>query len=193
VATALAPRLRPRFTGRRYTVDDLRRLARVAEPRFELFDGHLLVSPGLSTRHQWVCAELFHHLYDYVAGNRLGRVDSPGAIIVPPGIEFQPDILVSQQRATNAEWTDVTERWLVVEVLSYWTRETDLGSKRSAYLEIGVAELWLVDPVARTVTIARRDAADVVSAPPATHAWRAPQAQAPLMIDVASPFLTPIA
>ena len=41
----------------------------------------------------------------------------------------------------------------VAEVLSPSTRENDLGPKRDAYLAAGVRELWLVDPVQRTVTV----------------------------------------
>ena len=42
---------------------------------------------------------------------------------------------------------------LVVEVLSPATRSNDLGAKREAYLIAGVRELWLTEPVARTLTV----------------------------------------
>jgi Uma2 family endonuclease len=42
---------------------------------------------------------------------------------------------------------------LAIEVLSPSTRRRDVGVKRLAYAQSGVAELWLVDPLDRSVTV----------------------------------------
>jgi Uma2 family endonuclease len=49
---------------------------------------------------------------------------------------------------------------LVVEVLSPATRVNDLGVKRDYYLDVGVCELWLADPAAKTLVRARRSSPD---------------------------------
>jgi Uma2 family endonuclease len=49
---------------------------------------------------------------------------------------------------------------LVVEILSPGTRRRDKGRKRAVYDREGVAEYWLVDPEARSVTVLRRPRAD---------------------------------
>jgi Uma2 family endonuclease len=45
-------------------------------------------------------------------------------------------------------------------VLSPATRVNDLGVKREHYLAVGVRELWLADPAAKTLTRARPAAED---------------------------------
>ena len=45
---------------------------------------------------------------------------------------------------------------LVVEILSPSTADKDRGSKRELYGRHGVAEYWLVDPIAETVSIHRQ-------------------------------------
>ena len=49
---------------------------------------------------------------------------------------------------------------LVAEVLSPATRTNDLGPKRNYYLDVGVRELWLVDPAERTLVRVRPATAD---------------------------------
>jgi Uma2 family endonuclease len=58
------------------------------------------------------------------------------------------------------DWDDAPIPLLVVEVLSGSTRRRDLGPKRDFYLEIGVAEYWVIDAEAREVRVVRRGAAD---------------------------------
>ena len=47
---------------------------------------------------------------------------------------------------------------LVIEILSPSTAEKDRGYKRTLYAKHGVAEYWLVDPVAETIQIQRQRA-----------------------------------
>lgn len=53
-----------------------------------------------------------------------------------------------------------TEHWLAVEVFSPSSRLYDRDFKRVAYLALGVAEVWLVDVVAKTVEVHRGSASE---------------------------------
>lgn len=50
---------------------------------------------------------------------------------------------------------------IAVEVLSPSTRGKDLGVKRARYEQLGLPELWVIDPKTVTATIWRRSAPDV--------------------------------
>ena len=64
----------------------------------------------------------------------------------------------------DAAWFEMAPDW-VCEVLSPATRRIDLTDKRDIYGEAGVAHLWLVDPIARTLeAFELRDAAWVLLA-----------------------------
>lgn len=180
---------RPPFEGQRYTVDEIEELfPKDWHLRVELLDGHLLVSPSGSSWHQTLCMRLARALDSYAAPIRAARVFSPGAIIIPPGIEFQPDVLATPWTPHLLPWREMTEWWLAAEVLSPTNRDVDLGSKRSCYLELGVQEVWLVDPDAPSVTVARRGATDIQLKPPASLIWQPVPAIAPLTIDLVGLF-----
>jgi len=87
--------------------------------------------------------------------------DGPGGwwIIAEPELHLGDDVLVpdlagwrrsSMPVFPDAPWFDLAPDW-VCEVVSPSTRRFDLGSKRALYAEHGVAHLWLVDPLARTL------------------------------------------
>jgi Uma2 family endonuclease len=65
---------------------------------------------------------------------------------------FQPDVVVLRE-ALPDDATDVGIPLLAVEVLSPSTERRDRGVKRRRLLRAGVAEVWIVDPVARTVEV----------------------------------------
>ena len=171
-------RSRPEFCGP-YTVDDLDTLLlrQIEGLRIELAHGWLLVSRAPSSpsfAHQQVCLRLAARLG--AVGERTGlfTVHGPGTIVLPSGLEFVPDVLVTSGRQPlSTDWRSISTRLLAVEVLSRWSRETDLGFKRKSYLEIGIPEVWLVDPTKRTVRIAKYNVRDDVTLePPAVIEWR---------------------
>ena len=54
------------------------------------------------------------------------------------------------RRFPKRPWFELAPDW-VCEVLSPGTRQIDLTDKRRIYAERGVAHLWFVDPLARTL------------------------------------------
>lgn len=141
------------ITVPRYTVEDLERFPDDGN-RYELLDGVLIVTPAPRLAHQRVAVGIAARLWNTVEVPGIGCVAGPGAISAPPFSQLEPDVLVFPARFGSAQkWTDVTEHWLAVEVLSRSSRFYDREYKRDAYFQLGVRQVWLVDIEDRSVDI----------------------------------------
>ena len=137
----------------RYTINDLDLFPEDGN-RYELLDGVLLVTPAPRRMHQAVAGKLQYALAKAVVESGLAHVLSPGAVVVPPNTQLQPDILVQPVTSRfEDDWSNVTEHWLAVEVLSRGSRVYDRGLKCGAYFSLGVKEVWLVNLEARCVEV----------------------------------------
>jgi Uma2 family endonuclease len=132
----------------------------------ELIEGALHLHPRPSLPHGLAGSSLGDELISPFQKGRGG----PGGwwILAEPELHLGSDILVPDlagwQRERmpqfpTAPWTDLAPDW-VCEILSPGTRRVDLTDKRRLYAEAGVAHLWLIDPVDRTLeAFALRDSA----------------------------------
>ena len=110
-------------------------------------------------------------------------VFTPGAISSPPRTQLKPDVLVVPTRfGIASEWADVTEHWLAVEVLSRSSRVYDREYKRDAYLDLGVREVWLVDPQRKCFEVTR--ARGTVQTVHDTMVWSHPNVNVTVSIDL---------
>jgi len=135
----------------RYTVEDLERFPEDGN-RYELLDGMLLVTPAPNPSHQVVASRIKTRLS--IALGDKAHVVGPGAIVLPPGTQLQPDILVLPSRFDpNGKWQDFDEHWLAVEVLSRSSKVYDRDFKRDAYFALGVQRVWLVDRSTKSVDV----------------------------------------
>lgn len=146
-----------------YNVDDLGRFPDDGN-RYELLDGVLLVTPAPRAVHQIVASRIAAILGAALQRTGHAHVVGPGAIVLLPLTQLQPDILVYPARfSPSTDWAEITEHWLVVEVLSRSSRVYDREFKRDAYFALGVPEVWLVDVRDRSVEVSRaRGAGEVV-------------------------------
>lgn len=130
-------------------------------PHAQLIDGELVVPMSSPTgRHDDVVVTLTHLF-------RLHRRDHPGCghmgingdITVDQGNVFQPDAywVPTEQRIVDTGRFP-TPPPLVAEVRSPSTWGDGRGRKLRGYERAGVAEVWLVDTLAATVTVHRRSA-----------------------------------
>ncbi|MBA3655871.1 MAG: Uma2 family endonuclease [Gemmatimonadaceae bacterium] len=139
----------------RYTVEDLEQLPDDGN-RYELLDGVLLVTPSPSFAHQLIASRIHGAFLTGVQAPGHGYVLGPGVVVQHPKTQLQPDILVIPSRfSPKADWKNLTEHWLAVEVLSRSSRTYDRKFKRDAYLALGVSEVWLVDGREKSVEISR--------------------------------------
>lgn len=136
----------------------------------ELVDGALHLQPRPAFPHAIASSSLATELGSPFQKGRGG----PGGwwIVFEPELHLGPDVLVpdiaswrrDRMPAPSGPWTDLAPDWLC-EVLSPSTRSFDLVDKRRVYARCGVAHLWLVDPIDRTLeAFALRDGQWVLTA-----------------------------
>ena len=127
------------------------------DQRFELLDGELTMVPAPNLRHQRIGTRLGALLHAFVQERDLGEVfHAPCDVVLSNTDVVQPDLLfVSEERAHLLLGGDnvLGAPDLVVEILSPSTAERDRTFKRSLYARHGVSEYWIVDTVAKNVTV----------------------------------------
>jgi len=128
------------------------------ENRYELIDGVAYMMSAPSLEHQEVLGNLFALLWTFLR-------DKPCKVLVSPfdvclnakgdddDTVVQPDVLVicnisklDGKRCNGAP--DMT-----IEVLSPSSKRHDMLLKFNKYMQTGVREYWIVDPIAKTVRV----------------------------------------
>ena len=140
------------------TYDDYRNAP--GDERCELLDGDLVMVAAPNLKHQTVKLELATHLRQFIRNRAIGKLFiAPCDVVLSDTDVVQPDLLfVSRNREHLLSGGENVRGApdLVVEILSPATAERDRGYKRELYGRHGVAEYWLVDPMAETVSVHRQ-------------------------------------
>ena len=129
----------------------------------ELINGTAYVRepPSPSWSHQGVVGELYRQVANALEDKPCRVCVAPLDVRLPKSTEeddevdtvVQPDVLiVSDLKKVDARGVRGAPDW-VAEVLSRSTARHDQTVKLSAYERAGVREVWLVDPVDRTLTV----------------------------------------
>ena len=128
------------------------------EQRTQLIDGEIVVTEA-GLRHQRITLEICYLLRRWLEDNPgNGEAGIPVDVHLDDRNVFAPDVWwvpESARPARDAKRIDGPPA-LAVEVRSPSTWRYDLGTKRSTYERLGLAELWLVDTDADTVIVYRR-------------------------------------
>jgi Uma2 family endonuclease len=149
---------------RRATYDDL-----IAVPDHlvaEIIDGELFTSPRPATPHVRAGSAIGSDLFGGFDGPP-GGASKPGGwwILDEPELHFGQDVLVPDiagwriermPTIPNVVGITIAPDW-VCEVISPSTGWLDRTRKMPVYAREGVGHLWLVDPLARTIEVYRRD------------------------------------
>lgn len=125
---------------------------------FEYIDGVVYMSPSPSTKHQRISSRLQMKLGIYLDGKscevfnapydiELKKDDIEGSRIVIPDISVICDI----NGFTEARYVGVPS--LIVEILSPSNQSHDLITKLNLYMNYGVKEYWIVNPMLESVTV----------------------------------------
>ena len=126
--------------------------------RYELLDGELVIVPSPKEIHQRIQLAFGLALALYVQTHALGRLYfAPFDVLFTDSDVVQPDLIfVSNERAHVITEDNIQGAPdLLVEVHSPSTADRDNDFKRGLYERHGVAEYWMVDPYAKTVTVLR--------------------------------------
>jgi Uma2 family endonuclease len=164
-----------------WTLEELQRLPDDGN-MYELVYGELFVTPPPTPSHEEINAILVQLLSPYVERWKLGRVYSSRAVIRALESEVEPDVMVRPIAAATEDWAALPKPLLVVETASRSTRRRDRGKKREFYLDLGIAEYWIVDRETRSIQVVRPGVDDVIERERVS--WRPAGADQPLLVDV---------
>ncbi len=126
--------------------------------RYEYIDGevYLLSSPVYS--HQVAVSEIITTFQNWFKGKKCRPLTSPFDVTLMKGKDninvVQPDIIVicdTDKIDTSGKYQGVPA--LTVEVLSRSTRSKDMLKKLDLYMQTGVKEYWMVDPVKKEIMV----------------------------------------
>ncbi len=137
------------------TVEDWYALPEDDPNRYELYEGMLVMAPPPDGRHVSISSYLHGALHNYAREHGGLAFHAPAGVALARDTGFEPDVVyLSRERAGRFGRRGIEGAPdLVVEVASPSTRRYDIHTKLPAYLEAGVREVWIVDPVAKTVTV----------------------------------------
>jgi Uma2 family endonuclease len=150
---------------RRATYDDLLKVPewKVAE----IIDGELIVNPRPATPHAHTGSAVTAEIWSFFNGPP-GSPDRPGGwwILFEPELHLADDVIVPDvagwrrdrlAQIPNAAFISQPPDW-VCEVISPSTGMIDRSRKMRIYAREGVDNLWLIEPLARTLEVYRLDA-----------------------------------
>ena len=158
------------MTNKVYTYEDYLQLPDEEGFSYEILDGMLIREPAPYVHHQRVSRRLQRILEDYFAlRDPDGEVfNAPVDVTLSDTNVIQPDLvyipgensgIVKEARIDGAPY-------LVVEVLSRWTRSKDRVRKRNIYERMRIPHYWVVDPQDEVIeAYALRDGAYVLRSP----------------------------
>ena len=138
----------------RFTYEDY--LLTPDDRRYELVDGDLLLTPAPTPYHQTVGLNLGYRLKEFVDARGLGQVFlAPCDVVLSRYDVVQPDVFfIRADRVSIVGEKNIQGAPdLVIEVLSPSTEKRDPEMKAKLYARSGVRELWIVDPVSKTVEL----------------------------------------
>lgn len=140
------------------SIEEYFQIRETSDALLEYIDGYIYMSPSPSTKHQRISrklvakfddyledssCELFHAPYDI----ELKNDEAEGSKIVIPDIS----IICDQSGFTDARYVGVPN--LIVEILSKSNQSHDLITKLNIYMNYGVKEYWIVNPMLDTITV----------------------------------------
>lgn len=150
-------------TTRRITLDELER-GGGPEGLWEVIDGEIVEMPPGGGRHGRIEMKIGFLLGLHVYPNNLGFIYGPdtGFVVKTDPLTLRvPDVGFVRTERLPLNFDDGgflrVAPDLVVEVISPADRLRDVQAKAAVWLDAGATLVWLVDPVAQTVSVYRPD------------------------------------
>ncbi|HEY85010.1 MAG TPA: Uma2 family endonuclease [Chloroflexi bacterium] len=139
-----------------WTYEDYLRLPNDGR-RYEIIKGVLRAVNAPNFRHQFVAAEIFGELRNFVKKNNLGLVlAAPFEVHLSETVRpVQPDALFICRKSlpsANVAFFDGAPD-LVVEVISPSSARIDRVTKFEVYERAGISEYWIASPKTRSVEV----------------------------------------
>jgi Uma2 family endonuclease len=143
---------------RRYTLEEFWELPEPEDnSHYDLIGGHLFMVPPPNPPHGTIDSRLVRLLFEFLIANNIqGEVHHPKEPIYRHakwGTYLEPDMMFVSTELAAKMGERRTSADIIFEYLSKSTEVYDRTTKADTYLALDVKELWLIDPVSRTIEI----------------------------------------
>lgn len=146
------------YQNENVTLDEYFKIRESSDALLEYIDGLVYMSPSPSTRYQRISRKLERLLESFLDPQECELFDAAydielksdkieGSTIVIPDIS----IICDKSGFTDARYIGVPR--LIVEILSPSNQSHDLITKLNIYMNYGVKEYWIVNPMLNTITV----------------------------------------
>ncbi len=140
------------------SLEEFYRMRETTDRVLEYIDGAVLMSPSPSTQHQRISGRLHVQLFHFLEGKPYEVFHAPFDIeLKNERIEGKkivvPDLTVICDRSGLTDTKFVGVPTLIIEILSPSNQAYDLVFKLNLYMQYGVYEYWIVNPMHRVVQI----------------------------------------
>ena len=119
--------------------------------RVELVDGMVYMMASPDEWHQWVSGSIYRQLGNQLEGKKCTPYDAPFDVRLfyeadeSDKTVYQPDILViCDERKTKGFRYCKGAPDFIIEIISEYSEDRDLGEKRKKYEKAGVKEYWVI-------------------------------------------------
>jgi Uma2 family endonuclease len=147
-----------RYNNDRISVDEYFEIREKSEELLEYIDGLVFMSPSPSTKHQRISGKLYIKMGIFLEGKPCEIFHAPfdielknermeGTKIVIPDLS----VICDRSGFTDARYVGVPN--LIVEILSPSNQTHDLITKLNLYMNYGVKEYWIVNPMLNAVSV----------------------------------------
>jgi len=126
--------------------------------RLEFIDGVIYMSPSPSIKHQEISSYLHGQLYHFLKGSKCKVFAAPTDVVFNHESKDEkkrvvPDLFVvcNQDNFTEYEYIGAPE--FIIEILSPSNKSHDMITKLNLYMNFGVKEYWIVDPMENHIMV----------------------------------------
>jgi Uma2 family endonuclease len=146
------------YRNDRISVEEYFEIRESSDELLEYIEGFVYMSPSPSTKHQRISGKLFIKMANFLEGKPCEVFHAPidielkhekmdGTQIVIPDLT----IICEKSGFTDARYVGVPN--LIVEILSPSNQTHDLITKLNLYMDYGVKEYWIVNPMLNSVSV----------------------------------------
>ncbi|GAA0591973.1 hypothetical protein GCM10009001_05150 [Virgibacillus siamensis] len=147
---------------RHSTYEDFKRAGENTDEILEYIDGVIYMSPSPSIRHQKISSYLHGELYNALKGKNCDVFSAPTDVLFDHTNDdakkkVVPDLFVTcnPDNLTENEYVGPPE--FIIEIVSPSSRSHDMVTKLNLYMNNGVSEYWIVDPVKNHIMMYVKD------------------------------------
>ena len=139
--------------------EEFRKLNESSEERYEYIDGEIYLLASPKVVHQKILSNLHVIFHNWFTGKKCQAFFAPFDITLlrdPENINVvQPDLMVicDLEEKINERGYYMGVPALVVEVISEGTRSKDFVRKLDLYMDTGVREYWIINPLNGEITV----------------------------------------